>query len=257
MDSESVKATVAQKKWSSATKALTVVAYSKYLSIVGGTWKPPKYQPTRKLPYIPTEKEIDCLINAAYSKHSAYLLLLKETEMRSSEAWNLEWKDVDFERNAITLNQTLKHGNPRMFKVSSKLTTMLNALPKISETHIFQKAPPTPLGLQHFASTFRNLRKRVAQKMQNANINRISFHTFRHWYATMEYHKTKKLVHVQQKLGHRSIITTTIYTHLINFEADTYHSEVAQTVEEARKLVEVGFEFVCDMDGYKLFRKPE
>ncbi|MDX1813859.1 MAG: tyrosine-type recombinase/integrase [Candidatus Bathyarchaeia archaeon] len=128
---------------------------------------------------------------------------------------------------------------------------------KISETHIFQKAPPTPLGLQHFASAFRNLRKRVAQKMQNPNINRISFHTFRHWYATMEYHKTKKLVHVQQKLGHKSIITTTIYTHIINFEADTFHSEVAETVEEARKLVEAGFEFVCDMDSCKLFRKPK
>jgi hypothetical protein len=92
--------------------------------------------------------------------------------------------------------------------------------------------------------------------MQNPNINRISFHIIQHWYATMEYHKTKKLVHAQQKLGHKNIITTTIYTHLINFEADTFHSEVAQTVEEARKLVEVGFEFVCDMDSYKLFRKP-
>ena len=88
LDSESVKATIAKKKWSSATKALAVAAYSKYLSIVGGTWKPPKYQAVRKLPYVPTEKEIDCLINAAYRKHSTFLLLLKETGMRSSEAWN-------------------------------------------------------------------------------------------------------------------------------------------------------------------------
>jgi hypothetical protein len=47
-------------------------------------------------------------------------------------------------------------------------------------------------------------------------------------------------------------MTTTIYTHLIIFEADTYHSEVAETIEEARKIVEAGFEFVCDMEGYKL-----
>jgi integrase len=64
--------------------------------------------------------------------------------MRSSEAWNLKWKDVDFGRNTITLNETLKHGNPRMFKVSSKLTAMLNALPKNSETHIFQRPAYTP-----------------------------------------------------------------------------------------------------------------
>jgi len=30
-----------------------------------------------------------------------------------------------------------------------------------------------------------------------------------------------------------------------------------RTVDEARKLVEAGFEFVCDMEGCKLFRKPK
>jgi hypothetical protein len=30
---------------------------------------------------------------------------------------------------------------------------------------------------------------------------------------------------------------------------------VATAVEEALKLIEEGFEFVCDMDGQKLFRK--
>jgi hypothetical protein len=47
-----------------ATKQLAVASYSKYLSVVGGNWKPPKYQVERKLPYVPTEKELDCLINA-------------------------------------------------------------------------------------------------------------------------------------------------------------------------------------------------
>ncbi len=95
--------------------------------------------------------------------------------------------------------------------------------------------------------------------MQNPNINRIPFHTFRHWYATMEYHKTKKLLHVQERLGHKSILTTMVYTHLINFEADTYHSEIAMTTEEARKLVEAGFEYVTGEydDGGKIFRKPK
>jgi len=178
--------------------------------------------------------------------------------MRSSEAWNLKWRAVDFQRDGITLNETLKHGNPRMFKVSSRLIAMLNVLPRMSETYIFQKNPPTPFGLLHFSRTFRNLRKRVAKKMQNPNINRITFHTFRRWYATMLYHKNGgKLLQVQEKLGHKSILTTTIHTHLINFEADAYNSAIAETVEEARKLVETGFEYVCNMNGFKLFRKPK
>jgi hypothetical protein len=39
---------------------------------------------------------------------------------------------------------------------------------------------------------------------------------------------------------------------LDKLDADSYYSETAQTIEEARKLVEVGFEFVCETDGFKL-----
>jgi hypothetical protein len=34
-----------------------------------------------------------------------------------------------------------------------------------------------------------------------------------------------------------------------------FHVKVASTLEEARKLLEVGFEYVTDMEGKKLFRK--
>jgi len=42
---------------------------------------------------------------------------------------------------------------------------------------------------------------------------------------------------------------------LISFESDEYSSAVAKTLDEARKLVEAGFEYVTDVDGNKLFRK--
>ena len=34
-----------------------------------------------------------------------------------------------------------------------------------------------------------------------------------------------------------------------------YVCKVAKTVKEASELVESGFDYVCDVDGYKLFRK--
>ena len=61
----------------------------------------------------------------------------------------------------------------------------------------------------------------------------MHLHTFRHWKATMEYAKTKDILHVMQLLGHRDINTTLIYTPIIQFEGDEYHSAVAKTVEEA------------------------
>jgi hypothetical protein len=75
----------------------------------------------------------------------------------------------------------------------------------------------------------------------------------------MEYHKTRDILHVQQVLGHRDLRNTLIY---INLEKalfqnadDEYHVKVAQTLDEATKLLEVGFEYVTDMDGAKLFKK--
>ncbi|MDH5449672.1 MAG: site-specific integrase, partial [Candidatus Bathyarchaeota archaeon] len=79
--------------------------------------------------------------------------------------------------------------------------------------------------------------------------------TLRHWKATMEYHKTKDILHVMKMLGHRNIQNTLIYTQLINFESDEYHSAVAVDIKEARELVEAGFEFVCAHETSMLFRK--
>jgi hypothetical protein len=72
----------------------------------------------------------------------------------------------------------------------------------------------------------------------------------------MEYHRTKDMLHVMKLLGHRNIKNTLIYTQLIKIEnAEEYISKVANTIGEARKLVESGFEYVCEIEDTKLFRK--
>ena len=96
---------------------------------------------------------------------------------------------------------------------------------------------------------------RLAKKLQNPRLNHIHFHTLRHWKATMEYHKTRDLLHVMQMLGHTDIKNTLIYTHLIEIEGDEYHSAVAKTTEEAKELIKTGFEYVCTHQDLLLFRK--
>lgn len=57
-------------------------------------------------------------------------------------------------------------------------------------------------------------------------------------------------------LGHRNIKNTLIYTQLIKPGNDEeYISKVAKTIDEARMLVEAGFEYVCEIEKAKLFRK--
>ena len=56
-------------------------------------------------------------------------------------------------------------------------------------------------------------------------------------------------------LGHRNIQNTLLYTQLINFESDEFHSATAKTVQDAQKLIEAGFEYVCEFDEIRVFRK--
>ena len=156
LDPEAVKADIAIQKWSEGTKSLAIASYSKFLEINDGTWKPPRYRGTRKIPFIPLEEELNSLISGAYPKMAAFLQVLKETGMRSGEALHLKWIEVDFKNGALTLNQTEKFGKPRMFKISSALLSMLNFLPKQSDL-IFGGQNP-----RNFGGLYRKLRNRMA-----------------------------------------------------------------------------------------------
>jgi hypothetical protein len=71
----------------------------------------------------------------------------------------------------------------------------------------------------------------------------------------MEYHKTRAILHLLQLLGHRSIQNTLVYTRLIDFKEDDYIARIAHSEQEVCQLIESGFEYVCDFQGNKIFRK--
>lgn len=56
-------------------------------------------------------------------------------------------------------------------------------------------------------------------------------------------------------LGHRNIKNTLVYTQLLPQKDDEFVVKVARTLEDTKSLLECGFEYVTDMDDYKLFRK--
>ena len=248
LDPESIRQVIAMHdEWGTNYKRIIIYAYDNFTEMLGISWKPPICKAGGRLPFIPLEKEIDALIAGCSKKVAASLQLMKETGMRIGEVWGLKWTDIDEERHT-TRCQSEKHGNPRMFKISGKLLAMLNALPKRSE-NVFDT------GLKTHRASFNIQRKRLAQKLHNPRLLKISFHTLRHWKATMEYHRTKDILHVKQLLGHRSINSTMIYTHLISFEGDEFTCRTAKTIEEAKRLIEAGFDYVTDMNDNKLFRK--
>ena len=102
-------------------------------------WDPPKYKPVEKIPFIPTEKEIDEFIAGCGRKTAAYLQLLKETGMRSGEANKLEWTDVDFERGTVSVTPE-KNSKPRILRLSKKCLAMLEHLKKNKRQNIWKRS---------------------------------------------------------------------------------------------------------------------
>ena len=129
---------------------------------------------------------------------------------------------------------------------------MINKLPHNRET-IFQ---PRKAMLNDY---YCRQRKKIAEKLQNPRILKITFHTFRHWKETTEYLKTKDILHLRAILGHKSITPTLIY---INLEAalflqntDELICKVAHTEAKAIQLIEAGFTYVNNLGENAFFKK--
>jgi integrase len=178
-----IKETLANLKWKNSTKKTVASYYTKYLQFIGKTWNRPRYKVEQKFPFIPTEQEIDQLIASAHThKHAVNMQILKETGIRTDELTKLKWTDINTEQKTITVTPS-KGNNPRILPISNKLIGMLNQLPK-TNTKICTMQKHT------IRTVFTALRNQTAKKLNNPRIKQITLHTFRHWKATMEYHKT-------------------------------------------------------------------
>ena len=106
------------------------------------------------------------------------------------------------------------------------------------------------------SNTYERLKASLAKKLNDSELKKIRLYDLRHYYATMLYYRTKDILLVKEKLGHKNINNTLIYTHLVNFsDKEEFYSATAKSVSGAAKLIEQGFDFVTDADGVKLFRK--
>ena len=202
---------------------------------------------------MPTEEELDALIAGAGKKTASLLQPIKETGMRLGECLSLTWMCVNSEGRIITLTTAEKHSLPRVFRVSTKLISMLDYLPRQSDK-VFGKMKNMTA-----ESCIKNTHQQVSKKPCNPRIAKIHYHLIRHWYGTMEYHKKPDIFYVSKLLGHKSVLTTQIYINLekmlFDGPSDDYIVKVAETLDDAIKLMRVGFEFHIEMEGKKLFRK--
>ena len=101
-------------------------------------------------------------------------------------------------------------------------------------------------------------RKLTAEKLQRPSLRKISLYSLRHYFASKLYKQSgNNIILVQRKLGHRRIQQTLTYIHQIvdGFEDEDFITATAETIEEARKLIENGFTKADEFDGIHIYKK--
>ncbi len=143
-----------------------------------------------------------------YALMSVYLNL----GLRVSEALNLEVDDVDWNSGRL-LVRAGKGNRDRVLWLSDKdLETLQRwrAIRKCSSSYLFCTLAGGRLSDRYV----REFVKRYAKK---AGIRKgVHPHTLRHTFATDLLRETKNIRLVQKALGHTSLATTMIYTHIVD-----------------------------------------
>ena len=230
------------------------MAYEHYVKLFNLTWTKPKYHEDPRLPRIPLEQHIDLIMANSPLKLRTAISLSKETGLRPVELMRATLREIDLTQKTI-YPRTAKHGSARVLSFSNRTLSLLNEY--ILRYNV--NTNETLFGTWNsntYGKWFRHYRNKTAKKMQDPIIKTIRLYDLRHFFATMLYKRTNNLLLVKMKLGHRRIDTTLIYTQLINFGEEEYSCEIATDKQEAKKLIESGFEYTLTTpDGYMLFRK--
>ena len=172
----------------------------------------------KKLPKVISYEEIEKLLkNRLTIKEKAVFELLYATGLRVSELVNLTVKNVDFKTGLI--RTTGKGSKDRIVPMGKKAKEALNNYMKerglilkaklgsgAESDYIFLNAKSEKISRQWVYNFI---------KKQGETINKtISPHTIRHSFATHLLENGADLRAVQELLGHRSVVTTQLYTHI-------------------------------------------
>jgi integrase len=249
---ENVKVFIASKQCSNGFKESLIEAYAIYCKANNISWNKPFYERYDKQPKIPSEEKLNMIISNSSKRLALILSMIKDLGLRPIEVTWLKVKDIDLDSGMVTITSA-KYCVGRTLKLKSQTLAMLKnyiVLKKLNQNNrLF------PVKSSSISESYRLVRNRVADKLNDPTFKTIRLYDFRHFKASMEYYKTKDLLHVKNLLGHKDLRTTLRYTQLINFGSDEYHCAVAKNVDEAKQLIEQGFEYVTEFNGVKMFRK--
>ena len=181
----------------------------------------------KRLPKAITIEQVEKLLAAPDERDTlgardrAMLETLYSTGIRVSELVGLNLDDLDLTGEALRVRG--KGKKERLVPLGShalgsikKYTDMLRTDPRFSDS-LDPHSAPHPLFLNKHGKRLssRSVRRKLDKYLRQAGLDpSISPHTLRHSFATHLLDNGASLRDVQEMLGHQSLSTTQVYTHL-------------------------------------------
>ncbi len=163
-----------------------------------------------KLPIVLNKDEVIKMFESTLNlKHRLVLMVLYYSGIRVNEIVNLKWEDIDFQRGTIHL-KTAKGDKERVVFFHEKLKSFIEYFNLKKEGYVFL----SNFGKKYNDRTVQTIIKNAARK---AGIGKKATpHILRHSFATHLLEAGADIRHIQKLLGHSSLQTTQIYTHVAN-----------------------------------------
>jgi len=216
INEDDVKSYIAEKLSNSSSSSiilfLSAIKYSfnniLKKDITAGIKRPKR---ERKLPAVLTKSEIMSLMNAIDNKKSRLMIsLMYAAGLRVSELVNLKIENLDFNEKIGYIKQA-KGRKDRIFNIPDFLFSELRRQAKRQKENKKDFLFTGPKG----KLSTRNIQKIVSSAAKRANINKeVHCHTLRHSFATHLLEEGVDIRYIQALLGHASISTTELYTHI-------------------------------------------
>ena len=160
------------------------------------------YGSNRKTPNFLSSAQIEGLLNYYKDKRNRLIIFLfLNTGIRISELANIRIENIHLSEKYIEIK--VKGGFYRSVYINELLR-------KLIKEYVADKKSGLLFNLKR-----RQIHNIVTEPMKALGL-KGSAHTLRHTFATQIYMKTKDILLVKELLGHRSIASTQIYTHLDN-----------------------------------------
>jgi integrase/recombinase XerD len=177
----------------------------------------------KRIPTVLTKEEVKKLLDTFDTKKSVLMTsLIYACGFRVSELTNLKVNDLNFEEKIGYVKQG-KGKKDRIFNIPEFLTKDLQKQAKkqkeIHQEYLFT-GPKGKL-------TSRNLQKMIQKAALRAGIQKeVHPHTLRHSFATHLLENGTDIRKIQELLGHSSLSTTELYTHISTEELKKIKSPI-------------------------------